>query len=43
MYYATIDGLDVASIDKLLTIPLDDGNSRTNLLYWIFYWDSVKK
>ena len=43
MYYSTIDGLDVASIEKLLTIPLDDGNSRTNLLYWIFYWDSVNK
>ena len=43
MYYATIDGSEVASIEKLLTVPIDDGNSRTNLLYWIFYWGNIIK
>ena len=42
MYYATIDGLEISSIENLLTVPLDDGNSRTNLLYWIFYWGNMK-
>jgi endo-1,3(4)-beta-glucanase len=38
MYYATQEGINVAPIRRLLTIPIDDGNSRSNLLYWIFYW-----
>jgi|GEM_PF-158506 len=42
MYYATLKGKSVASIDRINSIPIDDGNSRTNLWFWIMYWDKVK-
>ncbi|MDD3647763.1 MAG: glycosyl hydrolase [Candidatus Dojkabacteria bacterium] len=38
MYYAMLEGEDIMPLDVLMSIPIDDGNSRSNLLAWIYYW-----
>lgn len=39
MYYGMNRGFDIASQEQLDKVLLDDGNSRSNLFYWLMYWD----
>jgi endo-1,3(4)-beta-glucanase len=41
-YLGMVKGKQVLSPEKLATIPIDDGNSRTNLYYWLMFWDNIK-
>ena len=41
-YYGIVDGWDVLTREELAELPIDDGNSRANLYYWLSYWDSQK-
>jgi hypothetical protein len=41
-YYGIFKGWDVLDRESLAKLPIDDGNSRTNLYYWLSYWDSKK-
>jgi len=41
MYLATLQGKKVLPEETLNKLPIDDGNTRTNLLHWIFFWDKV--
>ncbi len=41
-YYAMIEGWDVLSREEIAELPIDDGNTLSNLYYWISYWDAQK-
>lgn len=41
MYLATLQGKKVLSEEELNKLTIDDGNTKTNLYYWTFFWDKV--
>jgi Glycosyl hydrolase family 81 C-terminal domain len=41
-YFAMTQGWDVLTKEELATLPIDDGNTRSNLYHWISYWNSRK-
>jgi endoglucanase Acf2 len=42
MYQGIREGLSVVDKKFIDTVKIDDGNSRSNMYYWLLYWEGLK-
>jgi len=40
-YLGLLRGRKVLSDEKLNSLTIDDGNTRTNLIYWLIFWENI--